>query len=340
VSDDIYILGISMTRFGKHPEFDAVDLGAQAALAALADGDVAMSDMDVIGAGNLLGGPGGFGQMLQKQIGQTGMPVYNVQNACATGATALRTVIMAIKSGEADMGLAVGVEKLAGAGLLARRRAEGSDRDSVDAVGPRTERSPRSDGRIGTTRCPACSRRSAWSTATSTAVSRFELFAKISEKNHAHSTLNPLAAYTKELTLERDHGRHHDRLPEHAADVLGQLRRRGGGGRGQRPKLRDAVGRAAAARGAQISASVLTSDPYTEEACQVLFDVNTLTRRAAEAAYEQAGVGPEDLDLVELHDCFATAELVHYDNLMLCEPGGAVDFFESRCALARRFDAR
>ena len=82
-----------MTRFGKHPDFDAVDLGAQAALTALADGDVAMSDMDVIGAGNLLGGPGGFGQMLQKQIGQTGVPVYNVQNACATGATALRTVI-------------------------------------------------------------------------------------------------------------------------------------------------------------------------------------------------------------------------------------------------------
>ena len=52
-------------------------------------------------------------------------------------------------------------------------------------------------------------------------------------------------------------------------------------------------------------------------------------QRAATQAYEQAGVGPEDLDLVELHDCFATAELVHYDNLMLCEEGGAVDFFES-----------
>ena len=58
-------------------------------------------------------------------------------------------------------------------------------------------------------------------------------------------------------------------------------------------------------------------------------DVNTLTRRAAEQAYEAAAIGPSDLDLVELHDCFATAELVHYDNLMLCEQGGAVDFFES-----------
>ena len=57
--------------------------------------------------------------------------------------------------------------------------------------------------------------------------------------------------------------------------------------------------------------------------------MNTLTRNAATQAYEQAGIGPEDLDLVELHDCFATAELVHYDNLMLCEEGGAVDFFNS-----------
>jgi acetyl-CoA acetyltransferase len=78
----------------------------------------------------------------------------------------------------------------------------------------------------------------------------------------------------------------------------------------------------------KVAASVLTSDPWTE-GCQVLPDVNTLTRNAATTAYEQAGVGPDDLDLVELHDCFATAELVHYDNLMLCPEGGAVDLFES-----------
>ena len=62
-----------------------------------------------------------------------------------------------------------------------------------------------------------------------------------------------------------------------------------------------------------ISASVLTSDPYTESA-QVQPDVNTLTRNAANQAYETAGVDPKDLDLVELHDCFATAELIHYDH--------------------------
>jgi acetyl-CoA acyltransferase len=81
-------------------------------------------------------------------------------------------------------------------------------------------------------------------------------------------------------------------------------------------------------RAVKVSASILTTDPF-EDGCQVLPNVNTLTRNAAATAYEQAGIGPSDLDLVELHDCFATAELVHYDNLMLCEKGGAADFFNT-----------
>ena len=81
-------------------------------------------------------------------------------------------------------------------------------------------------------------------------------------------------------------------------------------------------------RAVKVSASILTTDPW-EESCQILPDINAVTRIAVKQAYEQAGVGPSDLDLIELHDCFATAELVHYDNLMLCEEGGAVDFFNS-----------
>lgn len=73
---------------------------------------------------------------------------------------------------------------------------------------------------------------------------------------------------------------------------------------------------------------MLTTDPWVESG-QSLPDIHTLTRNAAVQAYEAAGIGPGELDLVELHDCFATAELVHYDNLQLCEPGGAVDFFDS-----------
>src|SRR4051812_49776747 len=118
-SDDIWILGITMTKFGKHPDKDVVDLAAEAAMGALADGGVSMKDIGVLAAGNLMGG-GGVGPQLQKQIGQTGIPAYNVANACATGATALRTAIMAVKAGETPMRLAVGVEKLAG-----RRRPAG-----------------------------------------------------------------------------------------------------------------------------------------------------------------------------------------------------------------------
>src|SRR3954462_14797166 len=146
-NDDIYILGIKMTKFGKHPDKDTVDLAAEAVQAALKDAGVSMKDIGVIGAGNLMGG-GGFGQQLQKQVGQTGIPVYNVSNAFATGATALRTAIMSVKAGEVDMGLAVGVEKPAGAGLLgghdrAPDGAEWKPSGRFGAVGP-------VDGRIGT----------------------------------------------------------------------------------------------------------------------------------------------------------------------------------------------
>jgi acetyl-CoA acyltransferase len=327
VSDDVWILGIAMTKFGKHPDKDTVDLAAEAARAALADGGVSMKDMQVLAAGNLMGG-GGMGQQLQKQIGQTGIPVYNVANACATGATALRVAYMAVKAGEADLGIAVGVEKLAGAGLLGSGGSRKTDKDTW-TPGGRYGAVTSIDGRIGTETMPGVFAQIGMEYLHKQHYddAPFELFAKISEKNHAHSTLNPLAAYTKRMSLE-----------EIMNDVMIAYPN-------TRPMCSANCDGAAAAvvvsdsklktlskeqqrRAVKIAASVLTTDPW-EEACQILPNVNTLTRRAAETAYEKAGVGPEDLDLVELHDCFATAELVHYDNLKLCEPGGAVDFFQS-----------
>src|SRR5829696_3325296 len=153
MADDVWILGIHMTKFGKHPDKDVVDLGAEAAMAAIADAGVSMRDIGVIGAGNLLGAGGGIGQQLQKQIGQTGIPVYNVSNACATGATALRTAIMAVKAGEVDMGMAVGVEKLAGAGLLGAGGSRKSDKNEWTPSGRYGAVAP-VDGRIGTDTMP------------------------------------------------------------------------------------------------------------------------------------------------------------------------------------------
>src|SRR5437764_15401582 len=152
-ADDVWILGIQMTKFGKHPDKDTVDLAAEAAMGALSDAGVTMKDIGVLAAGNLMGAGAPIGQMLQKQIGQTGIPVYNVSNACATGATALRTAIMAIKAGETDYGLAVGVEKLAGAGLLAGGGRPKSDKQVFEPKG-RYGAVTTVDGRVGTATMP------------------------------------------------------------------------------------------------------------------------------------------------------------------------------------------
>ena len=323
MSEDVWILGVDMTKFGKHPHKDVIDLAAEAAMAALADGGVTMKDIEILAYGNLLGRT--IGQHLLQQIGQFGIPVYNVSNACATGATAPRQTIMAIKAGEADLGLAVGVEKLAGAGLLA-----GGDRAEDDttwspegrfgAVAPL-------DGRIGTETMPGVFAQIGMEYDDNGGGTSFELFAKISEKNHAHSTLNPLATYTKRMSLEEIMNDVMIAFPNTrpmcsancdgaaAAVVVSDAKRK-------------TLSLAQQKRAVKISASVLTSDPWVESG-QALPDICTLTRNAARQAYDSSGIGPDDLDLVELHDCFATAELVHYDNLALCEPGDAVDFFSS-----------
>ena len=324
-ADDIYILGIYMTKFGKHTDKDVVDLASEAVLAALKDGGVTMKDMGIMAAGCLMG-QGSIGQMIQKQVGQTGIPVYNVSNARATGATALRTAIMAVKAGECDMGLAVGVEKLAGVGLLGGGGRPKSDGNKWSPSGRFGAVAP-TDGRIGTDTMPGTFAQVGMEYGHKYGGATFELFARISEKNHSHSTLNPLAAYSKAMSKD-----------EIMNDIMISYPN-------TRPMCSANCDGAAAAvvvsgtklktlsleqqrRAIKVSASILTSDPY-QEACQVLPDVNTLTRIAAKQAYEQSGVSPQDLNLIELHDCFATAELVHYDNLMLCPEGGAVDFFNS-----------
>src|SRR5487761_695649 len=325
-SDDIWILGIHMTKFGKHPDLDTVDLAADAAMHALSDAQVSVKDVGVLAAGNLMASNAGIGQQLQKQIGQTGIPVYNVANACATGATALRTAIMAVKAGECDMGLAVGVEKLAGAGLLGGGGRPKSDKNVYEPKG-RFGAVTTVDGRIGTETMPGVFAQIGMEYGHRYGGTSFELFARISEKNHSHSTLNPLAAYTKRMSLEEIMGdimiAYPNTRPMCSANCDGAAAAVVVGA-----STLKTLSKAQQRRAVKVSASILTTDPW-EEACQVLPNVNTLTRNAAAQAYETAGVGPEDLDLVELHDCFATAELVHYDNLMLCEEGGAVDFFKS-----------
>jgi len=232
---------------------------------------------------------------------------------------------MSVKAGEVDYGMAVGVEKLAGAGLLAGG-SRAADSDTWTPQG-RQGAVAATDGRLGTATMPGVFAEIGMEYGHKYGGASFELFARISEKNHAHSTLNPNAAYQKLLSLD-----------EIMNDVMIAYPN-------TRPMCSANCDGAAAAivvsdsklktlsaeqrrRAVKISASVLTTDPW-EAACQVLPNVNTLTRQAARQAYEIAGIGPDDLDLVELHDCFATAELVHYENLGIAKEGEAGALIDS-----------
>jgi acetyl-CoA acyltransferase len=325
--DNVWVLGAAMTKFGRYADKDLVDLGSDAALDALDDGGVTIHDMDVLASGNMAEAMSGVGQRIQKQIGQTGIPVYNVTNACATGATAIRSVYLAIKAGEADMGLAIGVEKMGKQGLLGAAGKARGDR-KVFEPGGRYGAVMGVEGVLGTGLMPGVFAQAGMEYANEHDGVGFEQFAKVAEKNHAHSTLNPLAQYQKAFSLDEVMNAEMMSYPNTllmccptgdgaAAVVLVSEERL----RSLSPEQRS--------RAVKISASVMTSDPWTDTD-QVQPDVNTLTRQAAAKAYDIAGVDPQDLDLVELHDCFATAELIHYDNLQLCKPGDAGKFIDER----------
>src|ERR1700757_888370 len=114
---DVYVVGIDMIKFGRFPDRSLPEIGAEAALMALDDAGLEIQQMEALYCGNLYQANGMVGQRILQEIGQTGIPVVNTANACATGATAFREAWMAVKAGVCDVTLAVGVEQM-GKGLL------------------------------------------------------------------------------------------------------------------------------------------------------------------------------------------------------------------------------
>jgi acetyl-CoA acyltransferase len=300
---DAYVVGIDMTKFQKAGTTKSVSaLGAKAALMALDDAGLAIQQMEALYCGNLYQAGGMVGQRILQEIGQTGIPVVNTANACATGATAFREGWMAIRAGVYDLVLAVGVEVM-GKGLL----GGGGGGQGIPK-----------EGLLGSGVMPAVFAEAGMEHSRKYGTS-FEQFAKVSVKNHHHSTMNPKAMYQIETPLETVMNAEMIAYPNTklmcsvnvdgaAAAVIASER-----------KARELglMGRAV-----RVRASALTSDPWQERDL-VMPDVNTCTRMAAKTAYEMAGCGPDDIDLIELHDCFATAELLHYENLGICKDGEA-----------------
>jgi acetyl-CoA acyltransferase len=323
MSDDVFIIGIAQHKFGRFPEKDSMDMAAEITMEALADAGVTMADMDVFGCGSMF--EGGSGQRVLDMVGATGIPVWNVTNACATGAMAVRSAYMEIKAGVADMGLALGYEKMGKSGMLAVPSGIGAQKKVFAPAGRQGSVMP-SEGILGTGLMPGVFAEIGMEYAANNEGVGFEQFAKVAVKSHKNSVINPYSQYRKEFSLEEVMNAEVIAYP----NTLPMCGPTGDGAAalvlvsGERLKsMPDEVKK----RAIKISAAIVRTDPYSDtEMAQP--DVNTLTRQAADLAYEQSGVDPQDLDLVELHDCFATAELVHYDNLRLCEPGMAGKFID------------
>ena len=299
---DAYVVGVDMIKFGRFPDKTVPQIGAEATHLALDDSGLTIQDMEALYCGNLGQASGMVGQRILQEIGQTGIPVVNVSNACATGATAFREAWASVKAGLYDLVIAVGVEQM-GRGLLGG--AGGSKGISKE-------------GLLGSGTMPSVFAEAGMEHARNYGTT-FEQFAKVSVKNHHHSTMNAKAMYQIETPLETVMNAEMISYPNtklmcsvnvygSAAAVIASEKK---------PKELGLMSRAV-----KIRASILTSDPWQERDL-VMPDVNTCTRRAAAAAYEMAGLGAEDIDLVELHDCFATAEILHYENLGLCDDGEA-----------------
>jgi acetyl-CoA acyltransferase len=295
----VYVVGIDMIRFGRYPDRTVPGLAAEAALMALDDAGLTLKDMQALYCGNLGQASGMVGQRMLAEIGQTAIPVTNVANACATGATAFRGAWMSIKAGVYDTVLAVGVEQM-GKGLLG----------GGGGVSP--------EGLVGSYTMPAMFAHIGMEHSQKHGTT-FAQFAQVSVKNHHHSTLNPKSMYRKETPLEEVMGSEMIAYPNtklmcsvnvdgSAAAVLMSEKKV------KQLGLMD--------RAVRIRASEMSSNPY-EERQAAMPDFSGATRVAAKRVYEQAGLGAEDINLVELHDCFATAELVHYENLGLCADGEA-----------------
>ena len=260
---DAYIVGVDMIKFGRFPDKTVPQLGAEAALMALDDCGLQIQDMEALYCGNLGQASAMVGQRVLQEIGQTGIPVVNVSNACATGATAFREAWASVKAGLYDCVLAVGVEQM-GKGLLG-------------GAGGKTG-IPK-EGLLGSGTMPAVFAEAGMEHARKHGTT-FEQFAKVSVKNHHHSTLNPKAMYQIETPLEEVMNAEMISYPNTKLMCSVNVDGSAAAVICSESKAREL---GLMKRAIKVRASVLTSDPWQERDL-VMPDVNSCTRKAAKAA--------------------------------------------------------
>lgn len=292
---EVYVIGVGMTKFGKHPDRDSTSLGVEAVRAAIHDSGIDPRRIQAAYCGHVFQGMV-TGQRVLAQIGLAGLPLANVENACSSGATAIREGYLAIRAGECDVVLALGTEHMS-------TRFSGAltpDKDDIEAA-------------VGLT-MPGVYAMRAVRYMEDYGVHRDQL-AAIPVKNKRNAALNPFAQFQKSVTREQvlasrpiaDPLRLYDCAPvsDGAAAVIlasGQAARSLANG-----------------RGIMLAASALRTGQV--EATPGTMSFEPLTRDTAHDAYERAAVGPHDVDFAEVHDCFTIAEALRVEGLGLFEPG-------------------
>lgn len=293
---DVYVIGAGMTDFGPQNDVGVHDLAFDAVWAALKSSGVAPGDLQTAYAGHAYQGPC-LGQKALMKGGMTGMPIINVENACASGASAVQGVVNAIKAGQAEIGVAIGAEKLTrpGGGFLP---IVADDLDS-------------SMGRV----MPA-----AFAMQARLHMERYGTtptqMAKVSVKNRANGMLNPRCHMKKAVSLDEV------LAAPMIADPLTRLACCPiSDGAAAVILASEEVARRYTDKPVKIAASVIVSGLRTPYG--IVDDHSEMSERAAGLAYEAADVGPEDVDVCEMHDPFNIAELIHYEDLGFCGKGEA-----------------
>ncbi|HYM90719.1 MAG TPA: thiolase family protein [bacterium] len=291
----VWIVGVGMTKFGKHPDRTAADLGAEATLEAIKDANIDPRRIEGAYCGHVFQGMV-TGQRVLAQTGLAGIPLVNVEDACSSGAVAIREAALAILAGEHDVVLALGVEHLTGKFRGALTPGEDDLEGAVGLTMPAiyAMRARRHMADFGTTR---------------------RQIALVSVKNKRNASQNPLAQIQAPVTLDEvlasrpiaDPLCLQDCSPVSdgaAAAVLCSGR---------------VIGRIGAARAARLAASALRTGVVEAAPGSMAFE--ELTARTARAAYERAGVGPEEIHVAEVHDCFSIAEILRVEGLGRYAPG-------------------
>jgi benzoylsuccinyl-CoA thiolase BbsB subunit len=296
---EVAVIGVGSTVFGKFPEKAVFEMGAEATQAALRDAGISPKDIQFAYYANLYGGMV-EGQAALRDAGITDVEITNVENACTGGATAIRRAWYDIASGLYDIGIAIGAESMTtspSAGkLITPAKGDVSGELGMNTVAKFALSQRRYMEITGVT---------------------LEQIAMVSVKNHHNGCNNPYSQYKKEFSTEEIIN---SRL---ICDPITQLQgcaTTDGAAAAVLASLN--VARRYTRQPVIISASVIRSGDYAFRQKDITF--SDMTFKAAKDAYTMAGVGPEDINLCELHDAFAVNELQHYIELSFCERGEEV----------------